>query len=104
MNVADINKHLKIPDGYKVTHLCAEGSFLRVECRRLSDDSVSVVDIYLNDMGREVARSAEEIDRIDNLEAYPDNQRVLSYSDVKWWDRWFVRLQLFILGLQEKLS
>ena len=97
MNVTDINQHLKIPDGYKITGLSGDGSYLKIECRRLRDDSVSVVTIFLNDMGREVIRSEEEIDPL----AWPGPPRVLSYGDVRWWDKWIVRFQLFILELQE---
>ena len=103
MNVTDINQHLKIPDGYKITGLSGDGSYLKIECRRLRDDSVSVVTVFLNDMGREVIRSEDEIDRADHLETFPE-QHVLSYSDVRWWDKWIVRFQLFILELQERIS
>ena len=68
MKLWDKNETLQSPEGYEIVALSAEGAYLRVEYRRwlirnAKFQSYSTVVIYLNDMGREVARvedTAEE--------------------------------------------
>ena len=67
MRVIDKNETLQSPEGYEIVALSAEGSYLRVEYRRelnrkvknglTSSVTTSTVVIFLNDFGREVART-----------------------------------------------
>ena len=67
MHLFDKNETLQSPEGYEIVALSAEGSYLRVEYRRelnrkvknglTSSVTTSTVVVFLNDMGREVART-----------------------------------------------
>jgi len=94
MILYDMNQTWKAPEGYQVRSLFVEGAFLRVEYNqtRFHEGTVtpigySVVNIYLNDQGREVART-EKFNRlpdaplIDWSDSHPKHKKKLS-----WWDR-----------------
>ena len=100
MTLYDKNQTLLPPAGYLFTRLRAEGSFLRVEYRRIDSENVSVVTIYLNDMGREVVRSVDEEDL--DLEIFPEPQ-FLSKKHLTRWSRFKLWLSLSIYGIREMI-
>lgn len=55
MIVLDKNQLLQPPSGYMLRGVAAEGSYLRLEYT-LNARPTEIVDIYLNDQGREVLR------------------------------------------------
>jgi hypothetical protein len=56
MRFIDKNQTLDAPKDFKVRHVRAEGAYLRVEYGRRFPDGDDIAVLYLNDMGREVAR------------------------------------------------
>ena len=62
MIITDINRHLKPPTDHQLYSVSAEGSFLVVEYHQSQYEGEvmrgwSTVIVYLNDFGREVART-----------------------------------------------
>jgi hypothetical protein len=61
MTFQDKNQTLEAPVGYKFSGSEPMGAFLRVEYRRQVEARENILTIYLNDMGREVARSEHQV-------------------------------------------
>ena len=60
MNLFDKNQTLIAPEGAQISGVFAEGSFLRVSYQQtlLGEPSrYKIIDVFLNDMGREVLRT-----------------------------------------------
>ena len=102
MTFKDKNERLLIPDGYVFTNISAEGSFLRVEFRHLRSENVAVMNIYLNDFGREVLRTEEEVDRVDSEETFPE-EKVLLKKHISRWGRICMWLVLLFYDIREML-
>ena len=59
MIITDINQHLKPPTGYELMNVYPQGVFLKIIYEKKQDCDGSQIVIYLNDVGREVARTEE---------------------------------------------
>ena len=84
MEFFDKNLTLEPPEGYTFSAVQAEGAYLRVEYRQFVYDLAqgrntkeNITTIYLNDMGREVARSMTTI-------LVPQPEPIVSK---KWWEK-----------------
>jgi hypothetical protein len=63
MVLLDKNQTLQPPEGYTLRAVAADGAYLRATYdKTLRPHVVSKVVVYLNDQGREVARSIDETD------------------------------------------
>jgi hypothetical protein len=61
MVIIDKNQTLEAPQGFKFYGVSAEGAYLRLEYQRRFANGDDFAVIYLNDMGREVARAMNTI-------------------------------------------
>ena len=128
MKVYDINQSLKPPKGYRLTSLEPAGAYLKLtyhqneEFFRAQVETHpylrgSVVEVYLNDQGREVIRVSNESDSEQSsrvLVPAPDFEKTFGIDDSsaqvntlgqfepKWWKKWwralvgrFIAYQLF---------
>ena len=101
MRVIDKNETLQPPEGYEVVALSAEGSYLRVEYRREltrtpTVHSYATAVVFLNDFGREVARSIEKIE-----EKFPEPHVVAPFTAAMQFKN---GLFLILAGLSEVIS
>jgi hypothetical protein len=62
VNFEDMNSSWKVPSGYTLTNIAALGALTRLEFRLILAEEVSIVNVYVNDQGREVFRTSEEDD------------------------------------------
>ena len=101
MNLWDKNETLQSPEGYEIVALSAEGSYLRVEYRReLKRTSkrvvTSTVVVFLNDFGREVARTEDTAE-----EKFPEPHVVVPLTTAM---RLKNGLYLILAGINEVIS
>ena len=61
MKVIDVNLWLNPPEGFNFVGVSAKGAYLQLVYSRLEADRTQLVDIFLNDQGREVLRTAETV-------------------------------------------
>lgn len=94
MTFKDFNQTLVPPAGHEVTYANADGAYLVVEYRRSRAESESVVTVFLNYMGREVART-ENIYPVE-----PPNAEV-EVRPVGRWFRFKNAFYLVLAGLEE---
>lgn len=97
MTFEDKNQSWQPPENYKFYGACADGSFLRVEYRQIIFKTgtrlviaKNIVVIYVNDQGREVARTFSRV-------SVPQTVEVPTYAPVA---RRFRIKNGFLLGLQ----
>jgi hypothetical protein len=113
MNIVDINGWLKPSEGYQIDSVRAEGAYLRVEYKHMhpvdSDPDSFIWDrevIYLNDTGREVARTQTEVRlpkeiRFPISQPTPESPAVLS---VGAWFRFKNGFLILLEGLKEMIQ
>lgn len=102
MKVLDKNETLQSPEGYEIVALSAEGSYLRVEYRRWLKrspkfQSYSTVVVFLNDFGREVARTEDTTE-----EKFPEPPVIL--TPLTWSMQFKNGLFLILAGISEVMS
>jgi hypothetical protein len=61
MRFLDKNETLNAPKGFILRGVTAEGAYLRAEYWRRFSNGDDIAVVYLNDMGREVARTMDTI-------------------------------------------
>jgi predicted class III extradiol MEMO1 family dioxygenase len=63
MEFFDKNQTLVPPEGYRLSGVVATGSYMRVVYHQTADTETqhvrNIVEVYLNDMGREVGRTTD---------------------------------------------
>ena len=101
MKLWDKNETLQPPEGYDIVALSAEGSYLRVEYRRQlartkKFQSYSTVIVYLNNIGREVARVEDTAE-----EKFPEPHVVVPLTTAM---RLKNGLYLILAGINEVIS
>lgn len=102
MTFENINGSWKAPEGFSFSGVWPHGAFLQVEFQRICNPSPTtqttfVTDIYVNDMGREVFRTADsQTHTIEVPEPEPPAREPVSH-----WSRFQAAFELALLGLQE---
>lgn len=100
MTFENINRSWEAPVGFEFDGVWPSGAFLKVVFRRVDEHSsvmrkFSLIEIYINDMGREVFRTGH------TETYYSDPPAPPACEPVRSWFRFKAAFELVLLGLQE---
>jgi hypothetical protein len=100
MTFTNINRSWDAPEGFEFQDVSAKGAFLRVSFRRTDEytsglKKISVVQVFINDMGREVFRTEH------TETSYREAPEPPAREPVSRWSRFQAAFELALLGLQE---